>query len=145
MAVTKYFSLTTSDDQITKRFKVIHTGYRRIVQKAETVNRTLSGMQDVSRGGIYTMFDFIIKIREQEDDEDYGSLADLEYFYLLNNPNGTPSDKLTMIDHYGNSFFCIFTKDFMPEPMGIMLEGADAYFAVKASFEILNTPAGSGS
>lgn len=146
MAIEKYFTLTTSDAQITKRFKVLHTGYRPSTMKMETINRTLNGIQDISRGAIYKMFDYIIKVREQEEDTDYGTLADLSYFFELNNPNGTPSDKLTMVDHYGNTTTCVFIRDFSPEPLGVMLEGLDAYFTVKTSFEILNViELGSGS
>jgi len=32
--------------------------------------------------------------------------------WRLNNPNGTPSDKITLIDHYGNSHTTIFIGQF---------------------------------
>lgn len=138
MTTTSYFTLSTSDASVTKRFKVIQSGYRKTITKVESVARTLSGQQDVSRGALYTMFEFMVKVRAEVEDSDYGTISDLETFFALNNPNATPSDKITLVDHYGDSFTCIFSKDFTSEPLGVMIEGLDAYFIVKCVFEVLN-------
>ena len=138
MTVNSYFTLATNSNSLNKRFKVITSGYRRSTYKSESISRTLNGQQDVSRGAIYKIHDYMVKVRETEPDSNYGNLSDLEAFFEFNNPNGTPSDQLTLTDHYNNSYTCIFTKDFIPEPLGVMLEGVCAYFIVKCSFEILN-------
>src|SRR4030043_157480 len=104
MAVTAYMTLTNSNSSLSKRFRVIAEGYDNgTPTKNQSLSRTVGGGIDVSQGGILRTWSPTIRVRHTEPVADYGTLANLETFYGYNNPNGTPTDKITFVDHHGTS------------------------------------------
>lgn len=138
MTTNKYFTLADSTGSRVKRFRVLIEGYKPMLTKSETITRTLQGEIDVSRGALYEIHEYLIRVREAVEDSNDGTLDDLRYFYSLNNPNASPSDILTLTDHFGNSHYVAFTKDFVPDPVSVVIEGIMASFIVKCTFEFFN-------
>jgi hypothetical protein len=68
--------------------------------KQEEIIKTISGGIEHSIGAVSTQWRMIVRVRNWDDDTN-GNLSDLEHFFSLNNPNGTPSNLLTFVDHYG--------------------------------------------
>lgn len=139
MTINRYFTLMTSDASgsppsgtLIKRFKVVEGGYKPFLEKAITESRTVEGERDIAQGGIYKTYNFVIKVYETDPsgDQDWGTLEDIQQFYQYNNPNGTPSDVLTMIDHYGNSLYVSFAGQLPLEPATVMLEGINAVYFI---------------
>ena len=130
----KYFVLTNSNASLSKRFRVIATMYVPTLEKAQSINHTLDGGIDISQGDIHETHSYGIRVRETESDENYGDREDLKAFYMLNNPNGTPSDLITLTDHYGTNYDVYMIGQFNQSLMGVEIEGADAWFLVQVEF-----------
>lgn len=135
---TDYFTLTNSNASLSKRFKVILSGYAPAIEKSGSIKRTLDGKLDITAGGVYDVHEYAVKVKAEVDDPLYGTLADLKTFIRLNSPNGTPSNTLTLVDHYGDSHQCVIPPGkYTPEPLGVVIEGQDAYFIMNIAFNIL--------
>ena len=126
----KYFSLTTSNSGLSKRFRVRDGGYKIVRDKKQGAATTLDGTMDISQGGIYKAYQFTIWVYDVDPtgDGNWGTLADLHTFHDLNNPNGTPSDKLTMVDHYGDSCTVVFMGSLDETPVTVILSGENAIY-----------------
>lgn len=133
MAEYDFIELKTSDGGATlsKKFAVVAAGYDDgTPDKAETLERTVGGGLNRNLGAIYKSWSPMIHVRHTEDREGYGTLADLEYFYNLNNPNGTPSDKITFIDHHGTSRTVLISGQLKKAILGFKIEGLNAWYVV---------------
>ena len=140
-----YITLTDSAEQISKKFVVIFSGYEPLLDKVQTVNTTINGGLDAAFGGVYETHTYTIKIRETEPRAGYGSKADLESLFRLNNPNGTPSTVITLTDHYGNYHEVLMVGQYLPTPLSIMIEGDQAWMIVKCTFRFIPVPTEQGS
>jgi len=125
--------LQTSDGGATmsKKFRVLAQGYDDgTPEKAETLERTIGGGLNLNVGAIYKTWSPIIRVRHTESVTDYGTMAELEAFYALNNPNGTPSNKITFIDHHGTSRTVYIIGQLKKAIMGFKTEGEYAWFTI---------------
>ena len=118
-------------------FAVAFGGYTPVLIRNQDVQDTLDGGVDVSQGGIIEQHQYTVKTRHTEDRIGYGTLAELERSWRLNNPNGTPSDKITLIDHYGNSHTTIFIGQFPKQPLTTIIEGSEAWFFIPVTLRFL--------
>lgn len=136
MTVVKYFVLTNSNSTLSKKFRVLHSGYNPVLEKAQGAKRTLEGGWDISSGGIRERHEYLVRASfvELEAAAGYGSLEDLKVFYRYNNPNGTPSNRITLTDHFGDSWIVVMDGTFAPQIMGIMTDGPYSYYLVKCAF-----------
>ena len=141
MATNAYITLTNSDASLSKRFKVIESGYSVTIEKSQNVRKTISGSLDISTGGIYEIHSYTIKVYDEVSDVNYGTRHDLETFFRYNNPNGTPSNLITMIDHFGDSHTVVMDGNFTHEALGAVIEGTNAVFLVQCMFRVI--PGGS--
>jgi hypothetical protein len=131
--MTKYFTLTNSNGTFTKRFRAIADGYIENLEKKQDIQTTLEGALDVSMGSIFATWQYVVRVRHTEEDGSYGTYADLKQFYKYNNANGTPSNILTLTDHYGQSHSVVFVDRFAGKPFAAMIEGVDAWFFVNVN------------
>lgn len=129
-----YFILKTSDNAIEKKFRVVYNGYSRILKKNGGVDDTIDGDIDVSVGSIKERHQYIVRVREDEEEEGFGDKYDLEYFFRLDDPNGTPSNKIKFTDHYGNEHEVFMMGEFAEQTIGIMIIGETAWFFVNCLF-----------
>lgn len=137
MTINKYFTLTTSDSSLSKKFRVVEGGYSIVWDKKQDDQPTLDGVPDITQGGIYQTYNFSVKVYQEDPDNtigdpQWGTLADLQTFYNYNNPNAAsgPSDIITMIDHYGNTNLVVFMGQLNLQPATIMLEGINAVYFI---------------
>ena len=137
MSTNSYITLTTSTNSLSKKFAVVQSGYEPTKEKSQTIQTTLSGDLDVSFGAIQEIHNYIIRVRHTENREGYGSKADLDTFFALNNPAASPSPKITLVDHYGVSHTVYMIGTHAPIPLSVSIEGTDAYFNVKCSFRFI--------
>lgn len=129
-----YIWLKTDDVPTSKayKFRVLAQDYDDgTPEKAETLDRTIGGGIDHSVGGIYVSWSPIIRVRHTESETDYGTLADLDYFYRLNNPNGTPSDTIVFIDHMSVEHNVHITGTFQKSLLGVSVEGSEGWYLVR--------------
>ena len=136
-ATNKYVTLINSNGSVSKRFMVAEGGYAPGVQKAQNEQHTVEGKLDVSQGAIYPQFIYQFKVYETLPGSyasDYGTLHDLNYFFSLNNPNGTPSDIITLIDHFGESHQVIMMGGLAPQPLSVIISGVNALYFYKVEF-----------
>lgn len=145
MTVTNYFTLTTSDESMSKRFRVLLPGYKPGKDKSQSIKKTVDGEYDVAQGGIYRQHDYVIRVKAEEEEEEWGTLSDLDTFWEFNNPNPVsgPSNRLKLTTHYGDEWIVTTVGDFVPEPAGVILEGPDALFFVRVGFLFLGPVEGS--
>lgn len=132
-----YIWLKTSDGGVTKskKFKVIAQDYDDgTPEKAEEVNKTVGGGIDHSVGAVYMTWAPIIRVRHTESAPDFGNMADLEYFYSLNNPNGTPSNNITLIDHHQTTYIVHTVGKLTKNLLSCEIEGSEAWYLYKINF-----------
>jgi hypothetical protein len=137
MTAVDYIWLKTSDNGVTlsKKFRVIAQDYDDgTKEKAETVDRTIGGGVDHSVGSVYTTWSPIIRVRAEESETDYGNKSDLEYFYDLVNPNATPSNDVTFIDHHQIEYVVHLVGRMTKNLMGSSVEGTEAWYLYRLSF-----------
>jgi hypothetical protein len=135
MAVNEYFTLTNSTGSLSKHFQVLLSGYRPVLEKSQTVEKTLDGNIDVSMGGLYRRDEYLVRVRQQETRDGYGDLEDLRTFFSYNNPNGTPSNVLTLVTHNGEVFNVYMLGSFSEQLLGVMVEGVSAWYLVQCVFQ----------
>jgi hypothetical protein len=134
----KYFVLSTSTGSLTKRFQILQSGYKNILEKTQTVDKTLDGNLDISMGGLYLRFEYLVRVREQEDRPDYGDIADLKTFFSLNNPNGTPSNVITMTTNFGEEYNVVMLGSYSEQYLGVMITGPYSWALVQCYFQSLS-------
>ncbi|HMN13188.1 MAG TPA: hypothetical protein PKD55_12775 [Bellilinea sp.] len=137
-----YIVLTNSNSTVSKRFFVERNeAFDEPLDKSQSAERTLSGGYDVTYGSIYKSKKYTIRCRGLESDSNYGTKADLEYFYNLNNPNGTPTPRITLEDHLfdetGVAYTVLFTGKLSKRIVTPELSGASAIFRIDTEFLIV--------
>ena len=135
MATYNYIVLQNSDASLTKRFRVIFQGYKRIKSKPKDFDKTIGGKIDYAVGTVFQQWQFVIKVRETESEANFGDKDDLETFFDYNNPQGTPSNVITMTDHYGVNHNVLMLGDFSEQPLSVSIEGTTAWFHVVCIFQ----------
>lgn len=136
----RFFILKNSTNTLEKKFRVIHGGYSPITLKKATERTTIDGEWDISQGGLYNRHEYVLKIRDVEEDADYGDVSDMREFFSYNNPSpspGNPSNQLHFTDHFGNEWIVMLSGDFMPMPLSVVMEGEYAQYNIKISLIFL--------
>jgi hypothetical protein len=141
----KYIILQDSNMTKTKRFICVFPGYNPFKERKDTIESTVDGELDIQRGAIYKTFSYNFRVRIEEDDANYGDQADLEYFYDLNEPNGSPSDKITLTDHYGGQWIVVMTGNYDPQVQTVYLDGPYAWALIPVTLRVINHIEDSGS
>ena len=121
-----------------KRFQVLQSGYKPILEKSQTVEKTLDGGVDIAIGGLYRRDEYLVRVREEETRENYGDIEDLRTFFMYNNPNGTPSNVLTLLSHCELVYNVVMIGSFSEQYLGVMIEGQSAWALVQCVFQFLS-------
>lgn len=137
MPTNSYFTLTTSDALFSKKFSVIQSGYEALKEKMQSVQTTINGGLDISFGGIYEIHNYVVRVRHSEPRSGFGTKADLETFYELNNPNAVPTPVIKLTDHYGAEHSVYIIGQHAPAPLSVTIAGNDAWFNVKCTFRFI--------
>lgn len=139
-----YITLSNSNASLTKRFKA--TALKTPWRRTDQVTIALDGTPDKAAGIILYPRQYVLRVPYVSADSNYGTLADLKTLFELNDPNATPSDVITLTDHFGVSIDVIFVGEADPQPVSTIIDGNSAFYMVPISLmEITTTPAGSGS
>ena len=134
MATNEYITLTTSGSEISKKFYAILNGYTEIHKKTQSIEENVVGEPLITNGGVYRMFKYILKLSHEMEDTSFGTKDDIITMYNLNNPNATPSDVITLTDHYGISHSVKFTNVLELNPLTVIIEGTESYFYTPIEF-----------
>jgi hypothetical protein len=146
MATNKYITISdyvpsSGSPAYSKRFPVVQGGYKPIKDKKINFQETIRGGLDVGVGSIYETYQYVIRVRaEEESPFELGTLSDLDYFYSLNNPaptSGSPSNIIVLTDHYGLPHYGYFDGQFVPEPVTTIIEGIYAWFMVPIQLRLI--------
>ena len=132
----KYIELLDSNGS-GSAFRVVQGGYKPIQDKTGEINRTAGGSFDHAVGDIYNTFQYVIWCRDTEDEVGYGDRAELERVYALNNPNGTPSNVITLMDHFNNEHSCLMVGQNVPEPLTTTISGLYAWFYIPITLHVI--------
>lgn len=113
-------------------FRVLQEGFDDGTwNRDESVRQTIGGGIDHSYGGLFRTWDMLIKVRATETESGYGNLADLEYFYKLNNPAGSPNTTIAFTDHHGSEMSVQLVGKMPKRPLSWQIEGTTAWFIYK--------------
>lgn len=132
----KYIELFDSNGS-GSAFRVVQGGFKPIKDKTGEINKTAGGGIDYAIGDIYEMFEYIIWLRDTEDEGTYGDRAELERIYALNNPNGTPSNVITLKDHFENEHDCYMVGQQVPQPLSTIISGLYAWFYIPVKLHVI--------
>jgi hypothetical protein len=134
-----YIVIADSIPTRSKRFRVIQGGWKPTLSKRQTVNETIDGGLDICLGSIFETVQYVFRLSETEADTNFGTKADLEYFYTLNNPTpvtGQPSNLLTIIDNYEVTKHGYMLGNLVPEPLTTIISGIYAWFMTPIEIRI---------
>jgi hypothetical protein len=138
--VTKdYIVIADSIPTRSKRFRVIQGGWKPTLSKRQTINETIDGGLDICIGSIYEIVQYVFRLSETEADTNFGTKADLQYFYELNNPTpatGQPCNLLTIIDNYEVTKHGYMMGNLIPEPLTTIISGIYAWFMTPIEIRI---------
>jgi len=134
MTTEKYFVLTNSNNTLSKRFRVLFEGYVPIIEKSQTIDKTLDGGLDVSMGGLYETHEYLVRVRYEETDSNYGTMDELKTFFSYNNPNGTPSNVLILTTHLGVNYNVMMVGNFAEKLLGVMIDGIYSFYVIQCTF-----------
>lgn len=134
MATNEYITICTSGSEINKKFYAILNGYTERHKKAQTIDTNIEGQPLITNGGIYREFDYVLKLSHEMADTSFGTKDELKTMYNLNNPNGSPSDVITLVDHYGVVHTVKFMNDLELNPLTVIIEGTESYFYTPIKF-----------
>ena len=134
MTTEKYFVLTNSNNTLSKRFRVLFEGYVPIIEKSQTIDKTLDGGLDVSMGGLYETHEYLVRVRYEETDSNYGTMDELKTFFSYNNPNGTPSNVLILTTHFGVNYNVMMVGNFAEKLLGVMIDGIYSFYVIQCTF-----------
>lgn len=132
MTVNKYITLTTSNASLSKRFAAIE--FSPPLERMDTIEYTLGGKTDKQAGPVIQMWRYTLRIPIDTPPTNYGTYGDFITFFNLSNANATPSDVITLTDHWGNTHSVYFSEGVQPSPLTTFLEGVNAWFIVPVSF-----------
>jgi hypothetical protein len=139
-----YITLSNSNNSLTKKFRVVLGGYKPMLDRTQTRRRTVTGKIDNQEGPICQRWEYTLKAYETEPTdpngedgatEGYGTLAHLETFFKYNDPGGTPTNQLTLTDHYGNTHTVVFSGSMAPVPISVHIAGVNAEHHVPVVLE----------
>jgi len=135
-----YCTITNSDASLSKRFKAVQM--RPVFEKTFNSEKVSGGGLDITVGGVYKSWQLVFRVRYEHSDEypeEYGLYDDLVTMYGYNNPNGTPSNALTLVDWWGNTHSpCYLVGRMVPEPLTTIIDGECANFIIP--IEIIEKP-----
>lgn len=134
MTIYKYIVLSNSNSSVSKRFSAI--GMQPVFMRTDTDKITIGGKHDKASGAILRAYSYTLRVPAETDDVDYGTLDDLIGLFSLISPNATPSDLLTLQDHYGDSYTVKFSSDMAPEPLTTQLDGPNAWHIIQVTLQI---------
>ncbi len=129
-----YITIANSNATLSKKFKVILSGFKEPIKKAGKVSTTIDGALDVSLGSLRREWSYAIRVYHAPVDTSFGSKAELETFFSYNDPGGTPTNILTMTDHYGQTRSVVMLGDFDPQLLGVVISGSAASSIVMCHF-----------
>lgn len=132
-----YIWLRTEDGTTkSKKFRVIAQEYDDGTwNRSESVKRQIGGDLDHSLGANYRTWTPQIMVRWDESETNYGSLSDLEYFYKLNNPRGTPSNRIWFVDNHGGTVMVHMVGQMNKQALGCMIQGTEAWYIYRLTLE----------
>ena len=133
--MANHIILENSNASLIKKFRVIFQGYKRVKSKPKDFQKTIGGKIDYAVGTIFQRWEFMIKVRESEIESDYGDKDDLETFFDYNSPRGTPSNIISMTDHYGVDHDVLMLGSFDEKTLGVNITGTTAWFHVACVFQ----------
>jgi hypothetical protein len=102
--------------------------------RQQAIEPTLGGSIDLAWGLALRRYNFTIAAPQSASGTIWGTYANLETYYGYNNPGGTPSVLLTMIDHSGGTHTGYLTGDLKRDPLSVILDGNTAYWAIPVQF-----------
>lgn len=147
MTSYNYIILESSSGSPSWRFKVVEGGYNVVKEKAQTENETIGGI-DVAMGAVHEIHEYVVKVKQgrwiitdsgsyQVEADEVGLLSDLEAFYELNDPGGSPTNVITLTDHYGVEKDVYFVGTFAKQPISTIIEGGNAIFFIPIRLRVI--------
>lgn len=134
--MANYITLTTSNSSLSKRFKALEMNTPLL--RMDTFDFTLGGKTDKQAGPVIRQWKYLFRVPiDTAEGTEYGSYSDFATFFALGNANATPSDVITMTDHWGgtqHTFSVYFEGDAIPTPLTTQITGGNAWYTIPVSF-----------
>jgi hypothetical protein len=134
--VSDYIVLSTSDASFVKRYWAENFSER--WERSRTMEYLTSGRVSIGMGGKRRLYRYGLFVPQATDDGDYGTLDDLEDFFDLSDPNGTPTNTITLSKHDGEDVEVKIVNDFEVDPYAVLLSGNNAYYSVELELVEVN-------
>ena len=127
--MSDYIILAMSDASFIKRFFAEDFSAR--WERSRTMEYLTSGRVSIADGGKRRFYSYGLFVPQASDDGDYGTVDDLEDFFDLCNPNGTPTNTITLTKHDGAEALVRIVNNFQVDPYAVLLSGNTAYYSVE--------------
>lgn len=126
-----YIVLTDSrgaETGVSKRFKAVEL--MELVERTDGWSQALDGSLDKSAGSLLRSWQYQLTVPYSVTDSAYGTFADLKTLFSFNDPNGTPTDVITLTDHFGATFSVYFFGKLDPRNLTTILDGVNSRWIV---------------
>jgi len=133
--LSDYIILAMSDASFIKRFYA--EKFQEQWERSRTLEYMTSGRVSIGFGGKRRYYNYGMYVPQSSDDGDYGTLDDLEDFFDLSNPNGIPTNAITLTKHDGSEAEVKIINNFEIQPYSVLLSGNTAYYSV--TLELVET------
>lgn len=139
-----YITFSNSNSSLTKKFRVLSSGYERMREKLGQGRVTVTGRLDNQVGAVRQKWGLMLKVYETDptdpsgndgNTEGYGTLAHLRTFFSYNDPNATPTNVITFTDHYGTAHSVYLSGSLKEKNQSQMIEGVNAVFHCQVVLE----------
>ena len=132
----KYIELTASTGS-GAYFRVVHGGWKQVSDKTGEINKTAGGSFDHAVGDIYTVFQYTIFVRDDEPESGYGDRAELERLFALNDPNASPSNVISLSDHFSQEYDVLMAGQMVPQALTTVISGQYAWFYIPINLYVI--------
>lgn len=123
-----YIVLANSNASLVKRYKAVEL--MNPLERQDGWATALDGSLDKSAGPIVETWQYNLRVPYSVTDSNYGTMAELRTFFSYNDPNGTPSDVITLTDHFGNNHSVFFYGKLTPQNLTTILDGVNSRWIV---------------
>jgi len=139
--VNDYITLATSDYPAAGRSKQFWASeLAEKIERNESEEITTGGRLAIIRGRARQTWTLTLLAPDISVDSNWGSRGDLEYFFKLRNPSGSPSDTLTMTYFDETVYQVRFREGMQGDPLGVVMYGSTAYYAYQVELVDVTQP-----
>jgi len=134
-----YITVVESTGGYTCKFKAVKMVP--VIETTRNVEKTASGSYDITYGGVYESFDYVLRVPYTVSDTSYGWYDRLKTILKRNNPNANPTPFFSMTDHWGiwHTNCKVINAQVALQPICTIIDGNNTWYMVEVQIAMGTT------